>query len=286
MIPHYFHLRDPLVVNTTYCAFKSSILLFYLNSSIRINKFMISCKLTLTFADLGCLWQWNPQPPLWPGVEEPGLLGHRRPHADHPHQRQRRGRTSPLFLCAGLTFLFLLLAIIESFCDFIPHQEMAMRKVTRTLFHDDEDDDMVNCSLTENIMHQERHNSDLRCDCTVSSRAAVLTNSPCHVSPPAGSSQHKRCRQWVQSEEPHGDLRLVRADVGPRLRCLQQRGSTWRPRGTFLFHGNQWTQTGSEQQHLDSTRQNSIVIILGDKILLFMILLPIKIVYKVTGSFF
>lgn len=25
-------------------------------------------------------------------------------------------------------------------------QEMAMRKVTRTLFHDDEDDDMVNSS--------------------------------------------------------------------------------------------------------------------------------------------
>lgn len=106
-------------------------------------------------------------------------------------------------------------------------------------------------------------------------RAAVLINSPSCVSPPAGSSQHKRCRQWVQSEEPHGDLRLVRADVGPWLRCLQQRGSTRRPRGTFLFHGNQRTQTGSEQQHLDSTRQNSIVIILGDKILLFMILLLI-----------
>uniref|UniRef100_A0A665UDF9 Lamin A n=1 Tax=Echeneis naucrates TaxID=173247 RepID=A0A665UDF9_ECHNA len=80
-------------------------------------------------------------------------------------------------------------------------EEMAMRKVTRTLFHDDDDDDMVNSS-------------------------SPRSNSPCCVSPPAGSSQHKRCRERVQPAEPHRDLRLLRAVVGSRRRCLQQRGST------------------------------------------------------------
>lgn len=142
---------------------------------------------------------------------------------------------------------------------------MAMRKVTRTLFQDDDDDDMVNSSLSrpENIMHHDKRSSEL-----------TAPNSPCCVSPPAGSSQHKRCREWVQPEEPQGDLRLLRADVGARLRCLQQRGSTWRPRGTFLFHGNQRTQTGSCKINNSTWRK---------KMLLFMILLLIK---MVRGSLF
>lgn len=154
------------------------------------------------------------------------------------------------FFKRPLRLLFFLLAITESFGDFIPHQEMAMRKVTRTLFQDDDDDDMVNSSLSrpENIVHHDKRSSEL---------TVTAPNSPCCVSPPAGSSQHKRCREWVQPEEPQGDLRLLRADVGAWLRCLQQRGSTWRPRGTFLLHGNQRTQTGSCKIN-NGTWQNSI----------------------------
>lgn len=43
-------------------------------------------------------------------MEEPELLGHRRPPADQPHQRQRRGQTRLLSsLCSPLTFPLLLL---------------------------------------------------------------------------------------------------------------------------------------------------------------------------------
>ena len=118
---------------------------------------------------------------------------------------------------------------------------MAMRKVTRTLFHEDDDDDMVNTSLSplEYIMHQGE------CNC---SPAAATTNSPCCMSPPAGSSQYQRGRQRVQSQEPQGDLRLLWADVRTWLRGLQ-RGPTWRPYWTFQFHGKQRTQTGTVLQH-------------------------------------
>lgn len=47
----------------------------------------------LLCADLGCFCQCDPQPPDRPGVEEPELLGHRRPPADQPRQCQRRGST-------------------------------------------------------------------------------------------------------------------------------------------------------------------------------------------------
>ena len=63
---------------------------------------------------------------------------------------------------ARLTFVFILTAATESFCDVLPLQEMAMRKVTRTLFQDDEDDDMVSASsvyrpLTKNTAHDIIH---------------------------------------------------------------------------------------------------------------------------------
>uniref|UniRef100_A0AAQ5XSC3 Lamin A n=1 Tax=Amphiprion ocellaris TaxID=80972 RepID=A0AAQ5XSC3_AMPOC len=68
-------------------------------------------------------------------------------------------------------------------------EEMAMRKVTRTLFQDDDDDeDMVNLSCP--------------------SGAAA---DKCCVLPPAGSSQHELRRERVQPAQPHGHLRPLRA---------------------------------------------------------------------------
>lgn len=88
-------------------------------------------------SDLG-RWCWQePQSSQRPGVEEPGLLGHRRRAAHHADQRQRPGNPAPpctLFeVGEGHVWLSL--------------QEMASRKVTRTHFEDEDDDDMVRASV-------------------------------------------------------------------------------------------------------------------------------------------
>lgn len=89
-------------------------------------------------------------------MEDSALLGHRRPVPDHPDQRQWRGilnlpvKLMVFYLSFGtmMTLILLLpqclcqgmLAKINTLTLFL--QEMAMRKVTRTQF-EDEDDDMV-----------------------------------------------------------------------------------------------------------------------------------------------
>lgn len=50
----------------------------------------------LSSSDLGRVGRRNPQPPHWPGMEEPELVGDWRLLGDHPRQLQRGGVTPPL----------------------------------------------------------------------------------------------------------------------------------------------------------------------------------------------